>query len=199
MGKDADDVEIVNAKLDGGHFYSGPINMNGQGAYKWNDGTFYCGDFIDGEMTGFGYYKYKNGIYSGHVYNGIRHGYGVLILFEAKIKYVGQWCKGVRHGQGILYYNCDFTKLTQYIEQNEITITNIKDNEQIQFFLSQSYKTSAYYDGEWVNGSRSGNGKCSYVNGDEYNGDWRNDKKHGKGMNIHFYCFNLYFMYKYCI
>ena len=69
MGKNSNDAAIVDAKLNGGHFHSGPINMNGEGACKWNDGTFYCGDFIDGEMTGFGYYKYKNGIYSGHLYN----------------------------------------------------------------------------------------------------------------------------------
>eukprot|EP01084_Bolivina_argentea_P247232 413653_1 len=84
-----DNTEIVDAELFGGHEYKGSIKMDGKGFYKWSDGTYYNGDFQNGEMTGFGTYNFENGVYDGHVYCGIRHGYGTLILNDLNTKYVG--------------------------------------------------------------------------------------------------------------
>ena len=38
-----------------------------------------------------------------------------------------------------------------------------------------------FYEGDFVNGKREGNGKCFSENGDYYRGQWFNDKPHGKG------------------
>ena len=147
--------QIVDAKLFGGHSYKGPINMDGLGSYHWNDGLSFEGDFQNGQLTGFGVYKFKNGMYDGHVHHGIRHGFGTLILYGAATKYIGEWCHGKRHGKGILYYN---------------------------FQHSTDNTTNSYYDGDWVDGKRQGHGVCVYQNGDRYEGQWENDRKNGNGI-----------------
>ena len=144
---------IVDAKLSGGHEYRGSIQMNDTGYYKWSSETSYEGDFNNGRMTGFGVYKFKNGTYDGHVYDGLRHGYGTFILHDSNTKYIGEWEEGRRHGKGIIYYECG----------------NNDESDQ-------------YYNGDWVNGKREGSGICVFENGDEYNGEWKNDCKHGKGI-----------------
>eukprot|EP00484_Ammonia_sp_Unknown_P008528 CAMPEP_0197073144 /NCGR_PEP_ID=MMETSP1384-20130603/210453_1 /TAXON_ID=29189 /ORGANISM="Ammonia sp." /LENGTH=708 /DNA_ID=CAMNT_0042511975 /DNA_START=45 /DNA_END=2172 /DNA_ORIENTATION=- len=149
---DASDNKIVNAKLSGGHEYRGPVSMDGSAQYCWNDGTSYTGDFQQGEMTGFGVYQFINATYNGHVYKGVRHGYGTLVLSETGAKYVGEWSHGKRHGKGVLYY---------------------KQTEDAN---------GPCYDGEWVDGKREGYGLCKYENGDEYHGEWKNDTKNGKGV-----------------
>ncbi|KAH9598967.1 MORN motif [Trypanosoma melophagium] len=37
------------------------------------------------------------------------------------------------------------------------------------------------YEGEFLNGERSGNGTCTFTNGRRYEGEWLQDKMHGKG------------------
>jgi len=171
--KDPGDDTRVNAKLTGGHEYSGPISMDGIGTYKWADFTEYSGDFQNGEMTGFALLKFTNGIYSGHVYQGIRHGHGILILYDAKVKYIGEFCNGKRHGRGTLYYDINI--------QDQENMDNI-DEDQIKKWLDPNFKSETYYDGSWDNDNRSGNGICRYSNNNEYSGEWRMNEKHGKGI-----------------
>ena len=40
------------------------------------------------------------------------------------------------------------------------------------------------YEGEWLDGKRSGQGKMIYVNGDVYEGLFKDDKKNGQGKYI---------------
>merc|ERR1719204_2836097 len=68
--------EVVDAELYGGHRYRGPITMDGLGSYIWSDGLSYEGDFDSGQLTGFGVYEFENGRYDGHLFRGIRHGFG---------------------------------------------------------------------------------------------------------------------------
>ncbi len=42
--------------------------------------------------------------------------------------------------------------------------------------------TCRRYDGQWVEGKRCGQGRCTYSNGDTYRGTWAADKFNGQGM-----------------
>ena len=39
--------------------------------------------------------------------------------------------------------------------------------------------------GSWVEDQRSGNGKYSYINGDYYDGEWQNHVRHGQGTYVY--------------
>lgn len=45
------------------------------------------------------------------------------------------------------------------------------------------YNTNIY-EGEWKDGKKNGQGKCTYVDGEIYDGEWKDDKKHGHGKFI---------------
>lgn len=148
---DSGAVEQISAQLSGGHAFDGPVTMDGVGRYEWADGTSYAGDFQRTEMTGFGVYTFKNGVYDGHVFRGIRHGQGTLTLraevgAKSATKYVGEWHLGKRHGTG-----------------------------------TSHYANGGFYDGDWVDDKRCGHGGCRYPNGDAFEGEWRDDVKHGIG------------------
>jgi len=40
------------------------------------------------------------------------------------------------------------------------------------------------YDGDWVNGKRSGKGRFTWANGGNYTGDWLSDQRTGQGISI---------------
>ena len=41
------------------------------------------------------------------------------------------------------------------------------------------YKNGNYYEGEFLNGKRHGQGKMEFYNGDKYVGPYEDDKMHG--------------------
>ncbi len=47
--------------------------------------------------------------------------------------------------------------------------------------IFENIKDGRKYIGEWVEGKRTGFGKCFYTSGDYYEGQIVNDKKHGAG------------------
>jgi hypothetical protein len=49
----------------------------------------------------------------------------------------------------------------------------------------QLWPDGAKYEGMWVNGKATGEGKFTHVNGDTYKGEWCDDKAHGYGVYIH--------------
>ena len=42
-------------------------------------------------------------------------------------------------------------------------------------------RAGSYYDGNWVNGKRHGNGKMFFSDKSVYDGEWENDKQNGDG------------------
>eukprot|EP01083_Nonionella_stella_P027440 75552_1 len=164
---------IVDAKLSGGHVYKGPISMDGSGYYKWNDGTSYEGDFQNGQMTGFGVYKLNNCTYNGHVYCGIRHGYGTLIIHDTNTKYVGEFANGKRHGKGIVYYNSDDVYDGEW------------RNGKREGKGTCVYKNGDEYTGDWLNDCKHGDGWMRWKSLNEiYYGQWKDNKPHGKGIHV---------------
>jgi len=69
------------------------------------DGSYYEGDFYQGEMNGKGERKYTDGsIYKGEFSYGEKHGYGEMVYTKpAGEWYKGSWHYNLRHGQGTYY------------------------------------------------------------------------------------------------
>jgi hypothetical protein len=63
--------------------------MNGQGIYKWVDGRFYHGEYLQDKKQGFGVYKWAdNRCYLGQWEHGKQHGEGHYILPNGTVKKV---------------------------------------------------------------------------------------------------------------
>ena len=98
------------------------LNFKGQGKLVMKDGSYFEGEFKDGEMgkgvkydaksgatltgifvdgqlQGKGTVKVKNGIYEGELHEGSRHGYGELKESIPNRCYKGQWYMNKRHGK----------------------------------------------------------------------------------------------------
>lgn len=48
-----------------------------------------------------------------------------------------------------------------------------------------AYKDGSFYEGQWKQGKREGNGTLYYTNGDVFQGVWKDDLKHGKVSSIY--------------
>lgn len=68
------------------------------------DGTYYEGEFCEGEMHGKGERKYPDtSVYKGEFHNGERHGYGEMLYTKSGEWYKGYWHFNVRQGQGTYF------------------------------------------------------------------------------------------------
>lgn len=134
-----------------GSFYEGDFRngeMTGKG-YKYDKTreTEYTGDFMEGHYQGKGTLRCRNKyVYEGDFDNNMRHGYGELNEFRINQNYKGQWYLNKRHGQG-----------------------------------SQKYSDGSVYTGDWIRDKRQGHGELEYSNGNVYDGQWRNDLMNGHG------------------
>ena len=87
--------------------------ITGFGYYKWANKHTYEGDFINGKMDGKGIYKWpEGGEYNGDYVNNIKEGYGVFKWADGKI-FIGPFGNGKPNGKGKLTIenvtiNCEF-------------------------------------------------------------------------------------------
>ena len=87
--------------------------QNGEGEYKFKNGT-YVGQFFDGELSGPGVFSNKKGYtYNGEWKNGLKHGFGTE-SFKKGFTYEGEFLNNQRHGRGRAIFRD--TKLMQNIE-----------------------------------------------------------------------------------
>jgi len=139
---------MFSLKAYGGGFFCsifpvcGPP-QDGHGAYEYDDGTKYVGEWKDGEKHGQGIYTGKSCTYDGEWRHGKRHGQGTdsWNASWSYSKYVGRWADGEHHGLGI------------YTWKNE--------------------GRQGKYEGEWTYGRANGQGSMILPNGNEYFGTWK--------------------------
>ncbi|GCB66197.1 hypothetical protein scyTo_0013550 [Scyliorhinus torazame] len=87
-----------------GEFLNGEIEGNGV-RYWAASGNEYCGQFSQGEIHGYGVMKYFNGArYEGEFHYGARTGHGAMIDNEGQV-YRGSFHSNKRQGEGELFYN----------------------------------------------------------------------------------------------
>ena len=139
----------------------------GYGKYIWEDGEYYIGEWLNGNMHGKGIKYYKNGNikYEGDFINSNFEGKGKYI-WENDEYYIGEWLNGKRNGKGIIYYkNGNIKYEGDYI------------NDKREGKGKYIYENGEYYIGEWLNNNKHGKGILYYKNSNiKYVGDFINDK-----------------------
>ncbi|MCH5311551.1 MAG: hypothetical protein J1E57_06310 [Prevotella sp.] len=94
-------------------------------------------------------------------------------LMIGKDKYVGEYRNGKPHGQGIIYYSIDDSNKRKYYEGD--WVNGVREGNGTLVWNSGEKYTGAW---KYV---RNGYGTNYYANGEIYEGNWLNDKRHGNG------------------
>ena len=108
LGSFKDDLRHGKGKIifnEGEEYYEGEFTngkMTGYGFYKWANNNTYKGQFLDGNLHGKGIFKWNDGNeYEGDYVNNIKEGQGEYRCKNGK-KYKGPYKNGKQHGIGIL-------------------------------------------------------------------------------------------------
>ena len=137
--------------------------MHGQGTYRYKSGAVYTGAFRRGKVEGRGTVRYPDGAYFVGTWRANRkHGPGKLVRPSGKTEH-GTWADGRRVGerpQGLRDCNA------AYCAEGRGRYT---------------YRDGAVYEGEFEEGSPSGEGVVRYANGDVYTGEWYESAPEGEG------------------
>ncbi|NJM10659.1 MAG: protein kinase [Synechococcaceae cyanobacterium SM1_2_3] len=139
---------------------------NGQGTYRYPDGSEYTGQFRNAKMHGEGTYTYagRGEKYTGEWRNGVINGQGTY-FYRSGNRYDGGWRNGKKHGQGTFLYA---DRGEKYVG----SFANDQPNGQGVYY----YGGGDRYEGEWRNGRKNGQG-VMYEGGLKIVGEWQNDQK----------------------
>uniref|UniRef100_A0A8D2AFA8 MORN repeat containing 1 n=1 Tax=Sciurus vulgaris TaxID=55149 RepID=A0A8D2AFA8_SCIVU len=148
---------------------------HGHGKLLFKDGSYYEGEFSDGEITGFGcrYWAWSGNTYSGHFVLGEPQGHGVM-KYKAGGHYEGELSRGLRAGQGFLV-DRDGQEYRGSFHDN-------KRHGRGQML----FKNGDKYEGDWVQDRRQGHGVLRCADGSTYEGQWHSDVFSGLGSLAHY-------------
>ncbi|CAD8213166.1 unnamed protein product [Paramecium octaurelia] len=122
------------------------------------------------QLPNFNIVASKNKIYFGQVFNGQKHGKGVLLMDQEHV-YEGEFNNNRKHGQGWEFFPSKSYYQGLYV--------NGKPEGQGKF----TWANGEYYEGEWFNGNKHGQGTWMGLKGDMYTGFWIEGKPNGKGQH----------------
>ncbi len=177
-----------------GYFKDG--KRDGYGAYYWDDGTHWSGQFVQNLLTGYGTYFFISGEkYVGFMENSIRNGWGINYDPYTGIKKIGFWEKNTlvtpksslqKDGNttGCISGDCK-NGYGKYVYNNGYYEGNFKNgfrNGQGSYF----FDIGDYYTGNFKDNKFNGKGIYYYTNGERYNGEWKEQRLHGKGELVQF-------------
>ncbi|XP_078391068.1 MORN repeat-containing protein 1-like isoform X2 [Cetorhinus maximus] len=147
---------------------------HGIGKFLMKDGSFYEGEFVNGEIEGNGvrYWAASGNEYCGQFSQGEIHGYGVMKYLDGA-RYEGEFHYGARTGHGAVLDN-----------EGQVYRGSFHNNKK-QGEGEMFYKNGDHYQGDWVLDRRQGHGILQYADGSLYEGQWRNDLFNGQGSMIH--------------
>ena len=137
-----------------GEVYEGPFETDirkGECTYTWPDGGVFQGTYpssskcpVDGDMVRCAWYK--DGLYTGAVRGGLRHGHG-LFEWESGDPYEGQWKQDRRDGLGL--HTADTSE--GHFEYEGGWTANRRHGPG-----TQRYANGDVYDGQWKEDKREG-------------------------------------------
>ena len=184
------------------------LEFTGEGQLKLNNGKTFEGNFINGQLNGFGRYIDENGtIYEGEFENGELKGTGKIIKNkentndksinntrkeENKIIYTGNIENFKKEGFGkeecIDYiYEGNFHNNMKN-GKGKIKMKKIGDNYEGEFtndkitgYGKYIWENEHQYIGYFIDGEMNGTGKYNWPDGSEYEGVYVNNKREGKG------------------
>ncbi|KAL4462059.1 hypothetical protein ABPG74_000904 [Tetrahymena malaccensis] len=86
--------------------------IQGQAIYKFQDGSYYAGNWLNGVFHGFGhYYDAKVGLYKGDFISGLKNGFADMFYFNGD-EYHGMWVQDLKHDENAQYFK--FSKQQNY-------------------------------------------------------------------------------------
>ena len=112
--------------------------------------------------------EYSDGVYSGYMVNGKRHGKGTFILNNGDV-YEGDFSEDLFHGHG------KYTKIDGSFYEGEFFNGNMHGKGKI------TYADQCVYEGDFYDGKHHGQGKFIHYNGGFYEGEYCFGKWNGKG------------------
>lgn len=147
---------------------------HGLGKFLMNDGSYYNGEFKNGEIEGNGvrYFGLSGNKYTGSFYKGELQGQGIMEYKNGSV-YEGSWENNKRQGHGILKEKDGYSydgNFHQHKKHGNGT---------------QHYKNGDIYTGDWIQGKRQGHGCHQTTDGTYYKGQWANDVMSGMGYIKH--------------
>jgi len=146
----------------------------GKGKLQFKDGSYYEGDFSNGEITGEGirYWASTGNRYSGMFENGEMCGLGRMEYGNGNV-YDGAWMDNKQHGQGML------------MQTDGETYTGSFYYHKRHGEGKYSYSDGRLYKGGWINNQKHGHGSMTWSDGSVYEGQWRCGEMHGEGALTH--------------
>lgn len=127
-------------------------------------------------FTGYGTKEYDDGVYTGDLVRGFRHGTGTM-QYNNGGWYTGQWDNGKKAGAGtgkIIYENGS-------VYEGEFMDGKCHGTGKV------IYESGSVYEGEFQNGKLQGQGTYTNVNGSVYTGYWNDGERTGKGTGKEIY------------
>ncbi|XP_026645809.1 MORN repeat-containing protein 1 [Microtus ochrogaster] len=147
---------------------------HGHGKLLFKDGSYYEGEFVDGEITGEGYqhWAWSGNTYSGQFVLGEPQGHGIM-KYKAGGHYEGELLYGLREGQGFLED-----------QDGQVYQGSFHDNKR-HGRGKMIFKNGDKYEGDWVRDQRQGHGVLCCADGSIYEGQWHSDVFSGLGRLSH--------------
>ncbi|XP_073937663.1 MORN repeat-containing protein 1 [Castor canadensis] len=147
---------------------------HGHGKLLFKDGSYYEGEFVDGEITGQGcrHWAWSGNTYCGHFVLGEPQGHGTM-KYKAGGHYEGELSHGLREGQGVL------VDVDGQVYQGSFHDNKRHGHGQMRF------KNGDKYEGDWIQDQRQGHGVLCCADGSTYEGQWHSDVFSGLGSLTH--------------
>uniref|UniRef100_A0A4X2M9F4 MORN repeat containing 1 n=1 Tax=Vombatus ursinus TaxID=29139 RepID=A0A4X2M9F4_VOMUR len=147
---------------------------HGYGKLLFKDGSYYEGEFVDGEIIGRGqrYWASSGNTYSGQFVLGELQGHGIM-KYKDGGKYEGEFSHGVREGHGSL------------IDKNGQVYKGSFHENKKHGVGQMTFNNGDKYEGDWILDQRQGHGVLHSADGSTYKGQWRNGVFNGQGLMIH--------------
>lgn len=136
--------------------------------------------------------------YEGQWENNVRHGEGTMKWIQLGQQYCGRWLNGVQvcqygwsqdldnllYPSTVYWHLCIVKWSTCSMQHGHGTLTWF-----VRRVSGSRYPLRNEYKGEFVQGSRHGQGTFVYASGAVYSGCWKNNKKHGQ---VHYFVFTIF-------
>lgn len=160
----ASSFDQISAQCLSGNCY------NGSGTYRFDNGTKYSGQFVNGKPQGQGIMDYPSGNrYTGEWRGGMREGRGKMVFKKEGRVYEGQFRANHMAGEGTMQY------------PNGDRYTGAWSNDSPNGDGVYTWKTGERYEGNFYNGTFNGKGTMYYPDGSYWAGTWKNNLREGQG------------------
>lgn len=162
--------------------------FNGVGKMVWADGSYYIGEWENGQPKGLGFFKTKNEWAWGQ-FNGKKlDGYGGLSILDAQQISIGQWVDGKREGAQYLFNSKKNEWKATYFKKDKYVV-DVEDagcvkGDCTNGYSEYQYKTGNRYFGDYSGGSRQGNGTLIMNDGTAYKGEFKEKYPYGTGIYL---------------